>query len=360
MEALSDSKRPITLSFSGPVEDSLGDETIGRVEFRPAPDQGFSVWFFARGDTDPAEKVHECSEPLSWRTAARTLLDLDDVEVNTEGCSESASVSESFARPLLLTCWTRSISSDSCRAMFAFSDDDLSLLWDAARAKCAAARAADDESEHDGGERRRPRDVFLDHLSQFGEAMLYCGISAARLSDLAKLVKVDSVRPESITALLQKLASHAAFRDVRELLGRGSREYLIESDLLTKLPQYACPDDDEIAARLLYSWTAAAEKQPEDDLELNFPVNGKPAFLQWILSRDCEATLRAFAALHPSEAGDFLDWVVARRKYFAKFLASPQGNGKGDVFGRIGRAARLRDMAFCDHVLEIARGLAGS
>ena len=354
----------IIVEFTSGVQDSVCVEAIGRMRFRPLKRRGFSLWFYSYGDVTRETKIYECGEPLTWRSAARVLLSLDEYVIDPLDCEGDASGVDDFASPLLMACWSRGLSDKGLQAMFAFPDDELRLLWDDAVELCGVSCDVNEDVEggedcEEDDEVGRSSTVFLAVIEQFGCLMAMGGVSPRSLERLASLLSCDLAASGAIAAMMQKLERYTASNGIPILLAREAPDYLVAPETLAKLRDYPYLEDCQLAARLAYSWTVAEHKPIGKEIVHNIPTDSELTFLRWLFCSNIASTISVFRGRHPTEAVTFMQWIAWKRRSAVDFMQILRRGGRGGFGQSFGLAVKQREVEFCDHVLAAAEEAAG-
>ena len=345
-------KSPNTITLTCHFDNGLWNECIAKVVFTP-DDTGFVVRFVACTDPPTDEVVHRSAEKLDWRSAARALLALDECEVNPEGCSVGATVTEPFAAVLLLRCWSRKISDDCAVGAFACTDEQLREHWG-----WASKRDPDpDAGEGAVGDHSSPGQRYLARLETIGDLIDRCGFTDLSVAEIAQRIDCAVDGPDTWPAFIAGMQSYAASIGLQRHIEENSDEYALTWLLLESLRKFPAPSRPDLVARVLYSWTVVAEKPRSDEYPGGFRTSSLWAYLAWLLAGSTEEKLRAFKAAHCEECGTFLGWLELQRKELLDQLADPQRGGGGAVGRAVGRAAAASHLRLCEEVLGAAQGI---
>ena len=369
----------ITLECRGPVHDSLNDECIARVNFVATQAGGFAVHFYGRMDPIVDKEVLRSDEELSWRSAARALLMLDECEVNPEGCSTSVAGVDGFVRVILTRCWARLISREAVSAAFACGDEQLCELWnwtlepqtrieaclDGCETNQGVDEAQEDDEEEDDadadcaveddeGARTPPVVVYLRALHDLGAAISCAGLDGLSVSGIAKELGCSPDERAPWPQLTKRIRGHAANSGIRQYIDKNAGSEQLSSSVLQGLLQYPSPEDSAIVTRLLHSWAIAKEKPLAVERETGSDVANSPwPFLMWLLAENVERNLFGFRSEHPKESADICLWLAGERDVAVKHAAIRGPRGFGDRYWSGASSAAQRHLRLCEAVLAI-------
>lgn len=177
----------IRLYYENISHDKNKPYVVTAVDFRPLIEGGFSIYRWKQGVEGQLCKVYDGEASITWRYAARFILENNERIIKWEGFEPKVDGVEGYQAALLMACWSGAALESSCRAMFSLSDDELQLLWNAA----GLGHVEGEESALNA------TCLFLSFIEAFGILILE-GLPYRSLSEFASVLKFELSDPESV------------------------------------------------------------------------------------------------------------------------------------------------------------------